>query len=67
MLESLFKKAAGLKACNFIEKRLQHKCFPVKFAKFLKTTILKNICERLLTIVKGKTPHTKKIIFININ
>ena len=48
MLESLFKKAAGLKACNFIEKRLQHKCFPVKFAKFLKTTILKNICEQLI-------------------
>ena len=25
-----------LKACNFIKKRLQHRCFPVKFAKFLK-------------------------------
>ena len=35
MSESLFTKAAGLKACNSIEKRLQHRCFPVKFAKFL--------------------------------
>ena len=30
------------------EKRLQHRCFPVKFAKFLKTPFLKNVCERLL-------------------
>ena len=28
--------------------RLQNRCFPVKFAKFLRTSILKNICERLL-------------------
>ena len=25
-----------------------HRCFPVKFTKFLRTTILKNICQRLL-------------------
>ena len=31
------------------EKRLQHRCFPPKFAKFIKHfPILKNICERLL-------------------
>ena len=24
-------------ACNFIKKRLQHRCFPVEFAKFLRT------------------------------
>ena len=29
-------------------KRLQHRCFPVDFAKFLRTPIVKNICERLL-------------------
>ena len=46
--ESLFDKASGLSPCNFIKKRLQHKCFPVKFAKFLRTPILKNIYERLL-------------------
>ena len=27
-----------LKARNFIKKRLQHTCFPVKFAKFLRIT-----------------------------
>ena len=32
MLESLFNKVARLKASNFIKKRLQHRCFPLKFA-----------------------------------
>ena len=36
MLESLFNKVADLKACNFIKKRLQDRCFPLKFAIFLK-------------------------------
>ena len=35
MLESLFNKVAGLRGWNFI-KRLQHRCFPGKFAKFLR-------------------------------
>ena len=48
MLETLFKKAAGLRACKFIKKRLQHRCFPVTFEKFLKINILKNICEQLI-------------------
>ena len=32
----LFNKVAGLKACNFIKKRLQRRSFPIKFAKFLR-------------------------------
>ena len=32
-------KFVGLRACNFIKKRLQHRSFPVKFAKFLRTSI----------------------------
>ena len=38
VLESLFDKVGRLKACNFIKIRLQHKSFPMKFAKFLKTS-----------------------------
>ena len=38
MLEFLVNKAGSLKACNFIKKRLQHRYFPGKFAKFLRTT-----------------------------
>ena len=30
----------GQKACNSVKKRLQHKCFSVKFPKFLKTPFL---------------------------
>ena len=48
MLEVLFDKFAGLQPGNFITKRLQHRLFPVNIAKFLKTSILKYICERLL-------------------
>ena len=32
-----FNKVAGLQACNFIKKRLRHKCFSVNFAQFLRT------------------------------
>ena len=39
MLESLFKK-----------KRLQHRCFSVNIEKFLRASILKNICERELLL-----------------
>ena len=37
VLDSLFNKVAGPQACSFIKKRLQHRCFPVKFAKLLRT------------------------------
>ena len=33
MLESLFNEP-----CNFIKKRLQYRCYPVKFAKIFKNT-----------------------------
>ena len=40
-----------LQAQSLVKKRLQHWCFPVKFAKFLRTSILKNICKILLLSV----------------
>ena len=30
----------GLKACNFIKKRLRHRCFPMNIAKFFRTAFL---------------------------
>ena len=39
------KSPSGL---QLYQKRLQRKCFPVITANFLKTSILKNICEWLL-------------------
>ena len=43
VLEALFDRIAGFQVPNFIKKRLQHRCFHGNFAKFLRTTILKNI------------------------
>ena len=42
MLEAVFKKVAGLKTCNFIKKKLQHRCFLMKFSKFLEHLFLRN-------------------------
>ena len=42
--EAFFSKVIGLA----LKPRLQHKSFPVNFAKLLRTFILYNICERLL-------------------
>ena len=61
MLDPIFNKFADLRDCNFIEKRLPHKCFPVKFAKFLRTSILKNICGRVLL----KISTLQKKLFID--
>ena len=55
---TLFNKVTGLQACNFIMKRLQHICFPVNIVKFLRTTILKKICKRLLSKILGTLIHS---------
>ena len=48
-LESLLNKVTGPQACNFTKKRLQHSCFPVNLAKFLRTPILKSVlCNKIL-------------------
>ena len=41
MFLPLFNKAASLKVCNSIKKRLQHSCFPVKLSKFLRMSFLR--------------------------
>ena len=48
VLESSFNRLARFKTSNFLKKRLQHRCFPVNIAKFLRTVILMKICEQLL-------------------
>ena len=57
-----FLQALDWKACNFIKKRgvfflkkketPTHRCFSVKFVKFLVKSILKNICERMLLFIR---------------
>ena len=37
MSQEVIRNVAGLKAWNFVKRRLQHRCFPVAFAKCLRT------------------------------
>ena len=53
-VEAFFNKVAGLDPASFLKRQLQHKCFPVKFAKLLRTPTLKNIYKRLLLEVCKK-------------
>ena len=41
VLEYHFNKVVGLHTCNFFKNRLQHRCFPVTFTKFLIISFLK--------------------------
>ena len=54
--KSLFKWRCSLEECNFVEKRLQHRCFFLLiFAVFLKIRISYNTCKWL-----PPTQHTWK-------
>ena len=47
---------------NFIKKRLQQRCFPVNITKFLRTPILKNVCEQLVLFIILTT-----VLFLPVN
>ena len=47
-IQEFFQQYPWCKLWNIVKKRLQHKCFPVNMARFLRTPILENFCERLL-------------------
>ena len=52
--ESLFNKVnnnKGLRPATLLKKRLFHRCFPVNFAKFLRTPFLQNTSGRLLLYI----------------
>ena len=67
VLESLFNKIVVLHACNFIKKRHQHRSFLVKIVKFLKTSILKNICKQLLLKSQFEASGFEFYVFQNID
>ena len=49
-----------LKTCNFIKKRLQHRCFYVKFAKFLGISLFtEHLPWLLLSFLKQKRKNEK--------
>ena len=57
----------NLDFCYFIKKKLQHRCFPLNIVQFLKTYVLKNICERLLLQYTVESPKEKQTIVFEIS
>ena len=47
-----FNKVAGLRPATLLKKRLWHRCFPMNFAKFLRTAFLTEHLRWLLLYVK---------------
>ena len=47
-----FNKVTGLRHAALLKKRLRHMCFPVNFAKFLRTPFLQNTSRWLLLNIK---------------
>ena len=66
MLESLFNKAAGLQVCTFIKKILQHRCFPMIIAKFLRIPILENILRTAATVYSKDLLKYKNCVVKNM-
>ena len=53
LCQSLFLiklQALGLRPATLFKKRLWHRCFPVNFAKFLRTSFSQNTSRRLLLV-----------------
>ena len=65
-----FKQSCTPSVCNLFRKRLQNKYVPMKFAKLLRTPILKNIYKGLLlevvykNIVLKNLCSVKKVVLV---
>ena len=59
VLESLFNKVAGIR----LQKRLEHRCFPVNIAKFLRTAF---VIEHLWCLLLKRTPSLSYLFIISI-
>ena len=62
VLGPLFNKAAGLQVCNFIKKRLQHRCFPVIIANFLRIPILRTSANGCFCLFRSLLKYKKCVI-----
>ena len=55
--ESLLNKVAGLHACNFNKKRLQHRYFLINFVKLLRTPCLQDTSGQMLLFFGDRKSH----------
>ena len=62
-----FNKVTGLRPATLLKKRLWNMCFPVNFAKFLRTPFLQNTFGRLLLPIIGSsaTKHPNRRQYLN--
>ena len=66
MLYSLFNKLQAFKACDFIKKRLQHRCFAMNIAKCLSTTFIEQLRWQLLSKTDQRNVYwLYKVSYIN--
>ena len=56
----VFNKVAGPRPATLLKKRLWHSCFPVNFAKFLRTPFLQNTSGRLLLASENKRSNDSR-------
>ena len=61
VLEPLSNKVVGLDTWNFIKNRFHHRCFPLKFVKFFRTSFLTEHLQQLL--LKGKIISPNYLFF----
>ena len=61
VLESVLNKVAGL---HFVKKRLQRRCYLVKFAKFLRTL---SFTEHLFTVTASACSENLRKILVRSN
>ena len=66
VVKKLFLKTL-LKAVTLLKMRLRQRCFPVNFAKFLRTSILQNNCEWLLLKLKFQKAPRLSQPFADVN
>ena len=59
-----FNKVASLRSATLLKRRLWRRCFPVSFAKFLRTPFFKEHLRRLLLQV---VVHQMQVSLVNLN
>ena len=60
MQSLFFKNVTGLRYATLLKKRLWYRCFPVNFAKFLRTSFAQNTSgQLLLCTTASETSNTK--------
>ena len=53
-------------ACNFIKKRLQHRCFPMKFTKSLRTSFFLQNTSTLMAASSNKQCKPMKTLKVYV-